>query len=124
MANDGGRVMADLRERLVELVQKPMPLFTGRPFSPVMRLSIEHAEELADHMINNGVTMRMNNPYWENICTMAERQRNKGLSVYGQGLEYNHADIIERINHLQEELIDGLMYCEWIKDKLGGTEGG
>ena len=46
---------------------------------------------------------------------MAERQRNKGLSVYGQGLEDNHADVIERINHLQEELIDGLMYCEWIK---------
>lgn len=66
----------------------------------------------------------MNNPYWENICAIAERQRNKGLSVYGQGLEDNHADIIERINHLEEELIDGLMYCEWIKDMLGGVEGG
>jgi hypothetical protein len=66
----------------------------------------------------------MKNPYWENICAMAERQRNKGLSVYGQGLEDNHADIIERINHLQEELIDGLMYCEWIKDYLRRSEDG
>lgn len=35
------------------------------------------------------------NPYWERICKLSERQRAKG-----------------------EELIDALMYCEWIKDKL------
>ena len=60
-----------------------------------------------------------NNPYWERITELAERQRAKGMSKYGFGLEMNTADIIERINHLQEELIDGLMYCEWIKGKLG-----
>jgi len=61
------------------------------------------------------------NPYWEKICKIADKQRSKGINKYGKGLEYNPADAIARINHLQEELIDGLMYCEWIKEKL--TEG-
>ena len=58
------------------------------------------------------------NPYWERITALAERQRAKGMSKYGQGLEMNPADILERINHLQEELIDALMYCEWIKERI------
>ncbi len=58
------------------------------------------------------------NPYWERICEIADRQRTKGIQTYGQGLESNPADMVERIKHLQEELIDGLMYCEWIKDKI------
>jgi len=58
------------------------------------------------------------NPYWERITALAKRQREKGMSKYGQGLDDNPSDIIKRIEHLQEELIDGLMYCEWIKDKL------
>lgn len=61
------------------------------------------------------------NPYWERITDLAERQREKGLSKYGQGLEDNPADIIKRIEHLQEELIDGLMYCEWIKEHFNET---
>ena len=58
------------------------------------------------------------NPYWERICKLSERQRAKGMETYGQGLEMNPADIVKRINHLQEELVDALMYCEWIKDKI------
>lgn len=57
----------------------------------------------------------MSNPYWERICRLSERQREKGMKTYGQGLEANPAAIIERIEHLEEELLDGLMYCEWIK---------
>lgn len=63
------------------------------------------------------------NPYWERVCEMADKQRAKGLETYGQGLEANPADMLKRIEHLQEELIDGLMYCEWIKDKLMEMEG-
>ena len=63
------------------------------------------------------------NLYWERITAIAEKQRAKGMSKYGQGLEANPADILERINHLQEELIDGLMYCEWIKDWVQETLG-
>lgn len=58
------------------------------------------------------------NPYWDNICAMAEKQRAKGMATYGKGLESNRADILTRIEYLQEELIDALMYCEWIKESI------
>lgn len=60
----------------------------------------------------------MSNPYWKNICAIAEKQRAKGIETYGKGIEDNKADIITRIEYLQEELIDALMYCEWIKDYI------
>ena len=62
------------------------------------------------------------NPYWERVCEIAEEQREKGLSKYGFGLEDNKSDMAARIRHLEEELIDGLMYCEWIKEKLEGID--
>ena len=64
------------------------------------------------------------NPYWERITATAERQRQKGIAEYGHGLECNPADIVTRLNYLEEELIDALMYCEWIKEKLGGKADG
>lgn len=63
-----------------------------------------------------------NNPYWKRITAIAERQRQKGIDTYGQGLERNTAAMLTRIEYLEEELVDGLMYCEWMKDKL--MEGG
>ena len=74
-----------------------------------------------DYFDNSGgeyVDVEDKNPYWERICKLSERQRAKGMETYGQGLEMNPADIVKRINHLQEELVDALMYCEWIKDKV------
>jgi hypothetical protein len=68
--------------------------------------------------VKQGGAEMENNPYWERICKLSERQRAKGMETYGQGLESNPAQLMERVNHLQEELIDGLMYCEWIKDRL------
>ena len=56
------------------------------------------------------------NPYWECITATANRQREKGLREYGQGLEANPADIVTRLNYLEEELIDALMYIEWAKE--------
>ena len=58
------------------------------------------------------------NPYWKNICVMANRQRMKGIKKYGYGLEDNPAEINARIRHIEEELIDALMYLEWLKDGL------
>lgn len=67
---------------------------------------------------------RGNNPYWANIEAIAARQRKKGIDTYGQGLEENPADMVTRLTYLEEELIDALMYCEWIKEKLGGKADG
>ena len=68
------------------------------------------------------LVIRLNqpNPYWERITAISDRQRAKGISTYGQGLEDNHWPIMKRLEYLEEELIDALMYIEWIKDKIGG----
>lgn len=58
------------------------------------------------------------NPYWDRITDIANRQREKGKRKYDFVLEENPAEVMERIRHLEEELIDGLMYLEWLKDKL------
>lgn len=58
------------------------------------------------------------NPYWKAIEALAEKQRAKGMSKYGMGLESNPVGIIERLEYLEEELIDGLMYIEHIKAYL------
>ena len=68
--------------------------------------------------------MERNNPYWQNIQAISDRQRQKGIDTYGQGLEENPADMVTRLTYLEEELIDALMYCEWIKGKLGGKADG
>jgi len=61
----------------------------------------------------------LSNSYWENICALYLKQRNKGIKKYGYGLEDNPVlDDVETITYLQEELIDALMYCEHLKAKL------
>ena len=55
--------------------------------------------------------------YWKNICEIQERQKQKGLSKYGQVLEENTSmTTTERIEYLQEELVDALMYLEHLKE--------
>lgn len=54
--------------------------------------------------------------YWQNITKINQKQEAKGVSKYGQNLEDNITlSTVQRIEHLQEELIDGLKYCEHIK---------
>lgn len=74
--------------------------------------------------LNRGLTLfgfKVSNPYWERITQMADRQREKGISTYGQGLEqFTTPDALQRIEYIQEEMIDALMYLEWLKEKLKG----
>ena len=60
----------------------------------------------------------MKNPYWDNISALSERQRKKGIETYGRGLEDDTADMMTRIERIQEELIDALMYLEHLKEKV------
>lgn len=62
------------------------------------------------------------NPYWNRITDIANRQREKGIKTYGQGLEDNKMSVLTCMEYLQEELIDALMYIEHIKERLGGKE--
>ena len=55
--------------------------------------------------------------YWENITDMANKQREKGLRKYGQILEENtEMNAVERIEMIQQELINELMRLEHMKE--------
>ena len=86
------------------------------------RGTIDPSNPIKDQIADLYVPEENANPYWERICRISEKQREKGMETYGQGLESNPADIMVRIEHLQEELVDALMYCEWIKDKIREME--
>ena len=66
--------------------------------------------------------MKDSNPFWDNICAIAEKQRKKGFDTYGQGIENNLLPVLERLEYIEEELIDALMYIEWLKSGLARGE--
>lgn len=80
-------------------------LKTAEKFAEILGCSVEEL----------GQDARGENPYWERICDLAVKQRAKGMATYGQGLEMNPMAVNERLEYLEEELIDGLMYIEHIK---------
>lgn len=76
----------------------------------IKRLREENSALKAELRVNLG------DPYWMNICKMNARQESKGMEKYGEPLEENTTlTTTQRIEHLQEELIDALKYCEHLK---------
>lgn len=60
--------------------------------------------------------------YRDNIIALMDKQAKKGMDKYGQTLEENNTLSTEqRIEHLQEELIDAMQYCEHLKRCLTDT---
>lgn len=57
--------------------------------------------------------------YLDAIINRFRAQEAKGVLKYGQPLEQNHGDMQYRLEHLAQELTDGLYYLEWIKEQLG-----
>ena len=62
--------------------------------------------------------MKSCNTYWKRISEKAEGQREKGLKEYGRGIENDTAGIETRLDRIEEELIDALMYIEHLRDWL------
>lgn len=57
--------------------------------------------------------------YWANVCAIQKRQTEKGIRTYGQRLEDNKSlTPLQRLEYLEEELIDALMYIEHIKELI------
>ena len=56
--------------------------------------------------------------YRAEVEKMLDKQDEKGLSKYGHPLEQSPDGAIKRLNHLAEELVDGLRYTFWLKDGL------
>ena len=62
--------------------------------------------------------------YEREIMDLFVRQKAKGLEKYGQTLDQNELSVQERLEHLEEELMDALVYIQHIKAGLyGGAEG-
>jgi NTP pyrophosphatase (non-canonical NTP hydrolase) len=68
------------------------------------------------HFDGRGTELREFIDYWENVCELNAKQERKGVEKYGQRLEENVTLSREqRVEHLEEELIDALKYCEHLK---------
>ncbi len=52
----------------------------------------------------------------DRIDARFEAQQQKGIEKYGQIVEDNHGDFDYRLEHLAQELTDGLQYIEWLKE--------
>src|SRR5574343_1211707 len=48
---------------------------------------------------------------------LAARQQ-LGIRKYGGTLAENQAAVIQRLQHLKEELMDGALYCQWAINQL------
>ena len=82
-------------------------------FQEIERLKEQIADK--DDSINTLLEVE-HSDYWENICKLNEKQEIKGKNKYGVSLEDNTTlTRNQRIEHLEEELIDGLKYCEHLK---------
>lgn len=80
--------------------------------------ALEERDRLADENRAMKAELKVNlgNQYWMNICRMNARQEAKGMDKYGEPLEQNTTlTTTQRIEHLQEEMIDALKYCEHLK---------
>ena len=55
--------------------------------------------------------------YRQNIIDKIDQQIAKGKSKYGQVLEDNDLTMDEKLDHLQEELVDALFYIEHLREE-------
>ena len=49
--------MPNTREKLIELIRMPVTIFPDAVISPHITFTLPYAEDLADHLIANGVTI-------------------------------------------------------------------
>ena len=135
--NAGGDLMTDKRRRIDDFCRNyesgcEYDCCKGCPFNtPTSWCHLYSLKNVPDDMIDSIIsTIEQfenpksvdDNPYWHNITKLAEKQRSKGIATYGQGIEDNPADPLTRIQYIEEELIDALMYLEWLKEGLHGKE--
>ncbi len=67
--------------------------------------------------------MNTKHDYWRQVCGLQKRQTEKGIRKYGQRLEDNgDLSMMQRLEYLEEELIDALMYIEHIKQGFRDME--
>lgn len=56
------------------------------------------------------------------VCREIAKRQQLGMSKYGKTLADNPAEIIARLQHFKEEMLDGALYAEWAIQKLKNLE--
>jgi hypothetical protein len=62
----------------------------------------------------------MSDPLVEKVRAKLQERSERGVAKYGGTLPENYATHIEQLEHLQQELMDGAVYCEWLIARLKG----
>ena len=66
------------------------------------------------------------NQILRNVQELLEKQTKKGLEKYGKTVNPDDYDFIGWLEHLQQEMVDAIVYCEVLKFKyahLQSSEG-
>ena len=63
----------------------------------------------------------MNDTNVENVCKALKEREQRGMLKYGVNTERDDLSVLEWLQHLQEELMDGCVYIEKLKGELNGN---
>ena len=56
----------------------------------------------------------------EQVVNKFNERSQMGITKYGSTLERNDLDVVDWMNHLQEELMDAILYLERMKKDING----
>jgi len=56
----------------------------------------------------------------EQVVNKFNQRSQRGIEKYGSTLERNDLDVVDWMNHLQEELMDAILYLERMKKDING----
>jgi hypothetical protein len=56
----------------------------------------------------------------EQVVNKFKERSQRGITKYGSTLERNDLDVVDWMNHLQEELMDAILYLERMKKDING----
>ena len=56
----------------------------------------------------------------EEVISKFRERSERGITKYGSTLERNDLDVVDWMNHLQEELMDACLYLQRMKKDING----
>lgn len=69
------------------------------------------------------VPMQFRDPVVERVCKKFIDRSDVGYEKYGITLEDDPSEMLEWLNHLQEELMDAVLYLQKAKEKYEAARG-
>jgi hypothetical protein len=67
------------------------------------------------------VPMQFRDPVVRRVCQKFVGRSNVGFEKYGVTLQDDPSEMLAWLNHLQEELMDAVLYLQKAKEKYGAT---